>query len=142
MDSAESESNEAYISGKVGEEEAAVRKLMTGLEELGYVVKADWTEMEVKKPYLEHREHNLPAALAMVEGVRRAKLFVLLDHERLLGGRYETGMAFIAILDDPSKQVFIVGEDIRPSLFHVLPRVTVVDNEETVLEILRGESQQ
>src|SRR6476661_6256036 len=109
------EPKEAYVSGRVGMEERT-RRLVDGLTERGYKVTLDWTGSNVRKPYLENREHNAPIAIAMLEAAGRAKVFVLLVDKDLKGAWFETAAAMVASLDDGEKRLFIVGDD-RESIF-------------------------
>ena len=130
---------EVYVSGRIGAE-SRTRTLVDELTARGYHVRVDWTGFNIRKPYSKYREENAAAARAMANAARSADVFILLLDPDMLGAHIETGLAIGGLLDDSAKRIFVVGEEIRESIFYTLPGVELVTSADDVLTHLPVEA--
>lgn len=85
---------EVYLAGKVNSNEGSISGFADELEERGHTITYKWWEAKaLKKPYLEHIESSRPAAVRMVEAVRRSDVTILFPEARILGAAIEFGAA-------------------------------------------------
>lgn len=119
-----------FVSGKIGAE-VGPSNFMRQLENLGYSVTFDWTEIPHLRPYEVNIEQSMNAARLEIKGVASADALVLLSHERGVGMFVELGAALaldkpvIAVSSKPVRTMF---------LFH--PNVTIVSSTVGALEAL------
>lgn len=120
------------------EQKEATKQAHELLERAGHEITLDWTthkwlngEDDDQKEVL-YREY----AVADVEGVMAADVFILLLGERKSAGAHiELGIALGAM-----KRIFLVGEIKDETLFYWHPRVEKVKETNSIVDILKDES--
>lgn len=128
----------AYISGRVGKESAVI-ELHQVLQRHEFSITYDWTTADIRKPYLLHTTHNRPFAEAMRQGACEAEIFILFWHPTLLGALIELGMSLgTGYVTAETRRVYIIGQDIRESLFYTLPEVTICQTTDDVIRDLKA----
>ena len=112
-----------------------VAELYALCEKRGYTVSHDWTQhtATTTADRLDDPSQAVEYAIADVDGVRNADVFVMLADGPAGTGRYiELGVAIQSHLERGTPQIFIVGEANADSIFYFHPSVQRVDTMEDV----------
>lgn len=121
-----------YLAGKLKGAESAFTELSTELEDRGHEITFKWWDPKVPElptPYLDHTETSAAAAIAMREAVVSADTAVILfPTPKILGAAIEFGIALESQVDQPSREIIVVGnpEIERQSVFYADPAVIVL----------------
>lgn len=117
-----------YVAGRVKKGPGEIRAIIDDLRQQGHEVTFDWTEEPSYKPYSQNENEARLAADRMLEGVRQCDVFILLWDDSLYGALIELGAALAYSRSYKRKQVYILGDKQRESIFETLTNVTVVQN--------------
>ena len=126
-----------YLAGKVAGNKALqeLPALSTELESRGHLNIYPWWQQNVKKPYLEYRDHNALLAQAMVKAAYEAEVFMLFASPDLLGASIEYGVALTASEYQLDKRIYVIGAlATRQSIFYTPSQVEVIPSVQSIRE--------
>jgi hypothetical protein len=125
-----------YVAGRTAQGDSLVRQVINTLQAAGHQITFDWTTHPDFKPYHEHKQASIEAALHMKSGAMTAEAFILVWDDSLYGALIELGMALAASSPQQPKQIFILGPKERVVIFEMLPEFKVVENIDQLLTYL------
>lgn len=129
-----------YIAGKPTLRIPQIRDMYEEVEGMGHYITYRWAdaEVEVKKPYRENKEANLPRAVKMLQSAAMADVFIFFQDENLAGALEERGAYTSNALESPKgKRLYVVEDGFeRQSIFDSYEFVEVVKSTDKIYKDL------
>lgn len=117
-----------YLAGKIDAGELSIGEFSDELEDRGHTVIEKWWELgRLPKPYIDHQDTSVPAAVAMERAAFESDVLILFPENTILGAAVELGSAIASTRSNPDKQVILVNPyEVRQSVFYAHPAVISV----------------
>ena len=123
-----------YIAGKPKIRTPEIKQMYKKLKGMGHLITYEWAaeDVEVKKPYRDNIEHNLPIAERMLGAAATADVFIFIQDEDLHGALEERGaFASNALLHPEGRKMYVLEDKLeneRQSIFDSFDFVKVLKN--------------